>query len=94
MATEARTPSPESRESLSTRGRPDYHDVLGNRLEQLAIAIRELVPGATTRCYGRRGPCARTGVGPSFAGLGWIGKNMMLIHPEIGSFTFIGVCAD
>jgi len=49
-------PSPESRESLSTRGRPNYHDVLGNRLEQLAIAIRELVPGATTRCYVDAGP--------------------------------------
>ncbi len=27
----------------------DYHDVLGDRLEQLASAIREIVPGATTK---------------------------------------------
>jgi epoxyqueuosine reductase len=69
---------------------PDYHDVLGERLEQLATTIRALVPGATTRCYVDAGPVPERELA-QLAGLGWIGKNMMLIHPEIGSFTFIGV---
>src|SRR6267378_978401 len=68
----------------------DYHDVLGERLEQLATTIRELVPGATTCCYVDAGPVPERELA-QLAGLGWIGKNMMLIHPEIGSFTFIGV---
>jgi epoxyqueuosine reductase len=68
----------------------DYHEVLGNRLEQLASAIREVLPGATTRCYVDAGPVPERELA-QLAGLGWIGKNMMLIHPEIGSFTFIGV---
>jgi epoxyqueuosine reductase len=68
----------------------DYHDVLGARLEQLAAAIREIAPGAVTRCYVDAGPVPERELA-QLAGLGWIGKNMMLIHPEIGSFTFIGV---
>lgn len=68
----------------------DYHDVLGARLEQLATTIRALVPGATTRCYVDAGPVPERELA-QLAGLGWIGKNMMLIRPEIGSFTFIGV---
>ena len=68
----------------------DYHDVLGARLEQLAAAIREITPGATTRCYVDAGPVPERELAQR-AGLGWIGKNMMLLHPEIGSFTFIGV---
>ena len=68
----------------------DYHDVLGHRLEQLAATIRELAPGATTRCYVDAGPVPERELA-QLAGLGWIGKNMMLINPEIGSFTFIGV---
>src|SRR5256885_6008063 len=68
----------------------DYHDVLGHRLERLATAIRDLVPGAKTRCYVDAGPVPERELA-QLAGLGWIGKNMMLINPEIGSFTFIGV---
>src|SRR5437773_11719972 len=34
----------------------DYHGVLGRRLERLATAVREIVPGAKARCYVDAGP--------------------------------------
>src|SRR5437879_12909477 len=68
----------------------DYHSVLGRRLEQLADAVHEIVPGATTRCYVDAGPVPARELAQR-AGLGRSGHNTMLIRPEIGSFTFIGV---
>jgi epoxyqueuosine reductase len=68
----------------------DYHRVLGQRLSRLAAAIRDTAPGARTRCYVDAGPVPERELAQR-AGLGWLGKNMMLINPRVGSFTFIGV---
>src|SRR6266571_5311396 len=68
----------------------DYHRILGARLARLADAIGRIAPGARSRCYVDAGPAPERELAQR-AGLGWIGKNTMLIHPTIGSFTFIGV---
>lgn len=66
----------------------DYHRVTRRRLEQLAEFLRD--NGATlTRSYTDAGPVPERELAQR-AGLGWIGKNTMLISPAAGSFTFIG----
>lgn len=69
------------------RGR-DYHLVTRERLELLADFLRQ--HGATAaRAYVDSGPIAERELAQR-AGLGWIGKNTMLIRPGVGSWCFIG----
>ncbi|MEO8199329.1 MAG: tRNA epoxyqueuosine(34) reductase QueG, partial [Gemmatimonadota bacterium] len=78
---------PAPRIAKYARGR-DYHLELGRRLNQLEEFLRE--GGATlTRAYADAGPVPERELAQR-AGLGWIGKNTMLIRPGTGSFFFIG----
>jgi epoxyqueuosine reductase len=67
----------------------DYHVVLAARLERLVAWIREQIdePFEARIFVDKHHVQERTFA--RHAGLGWIGKNTMLINPEIGSFTFL-----
>ena len=66
----------------------DYHSVTTARLDELAAFLRQ--NGARlTRTFADAGPVPERELARR-AGLGWIGKNTMLIRPGTGSFFFIG----
>lgn len=68
----------------------DYHDVMRERLAALGERVVEAAAGGTCRAYVDAGPLPERELARR-AGLGWFGKNTMLIHPQLGSFAFIGV---
>ena len=63
----------------------DYHDVLDRILRKLEDAL----PGVKTWRYVDTGPLSDRAYAAQ-AGLGWIGRNGMLISEEHGSYFFIG----
>jgi len=67
----------------------DYHKLMRNRLEQLAQRLRAQRPQASHRVFVDSAPVLERGAAQK-AGLGWIGKNTMLIDPRAGSFFFLG----
>jgi len=70
----------------------DYHNLLRTRVNTLAAWLQEQVPGCATRGVVDSAPLAEREFG-WLAGLGWFGKNTMLIHPAAGSFFFYcGTC--
>jgi epoxyqueuosine reductase len=68
----------------------DYHTVMWELLAKLGSALTNEAGGGEWRAYADAGPMPERELAQR-AGLGWIGKNTMLIRPGLGSFTFIGV---
>jgi len=68
----------------------DYHDVMTAKLDALhewiAAEVQHTVHG---KAYVDTGPLLERDLARR-AGLGWFGKNTMLVNPELGSFFFLG----
>lgn len=67
----------------------DYHDVMQGRLKLLEARIAEAFPGTVSRRYVDTGPVLERELAAR-AGLGAVGKNTNLLHPEAGSWFLLG----
>lgn len=67
---------------------PDYHDVLRDQLNQLLAWVQHEVPGTTGRGVVDTAPLLERDFARR-AGLGWFGKNTMLINKRLGSYFFL-----
>lgn len=71
------------------QGQRDYHDLLRERLNTLLKWVQEQVPGARGRGVVDTAPLLERDFARR-AGLGWFGKNTMLLNKSMGSWFFLG----
>jgi epoxyqueuosine reductase len=67
----------------------DYHKVLKEKLQEIADYIITLTHTENTIAYVDTAPLLEKAWAQR-CGLGWAGKNTLLINPKLGSFHFIG----
>lgn len=67
----------------------DYHELLKNRLWALLKELQKVNPQLRGRTFVDTAPLQER-YWAAVAGLGWIGKNGMLISKQLGSYVYIG----
>jgi len=67
----------------------DYHKVMKKKLRAFQKSVSEALLPVSGRTFVDSMPVLERALA-ALAGLGWIGKNSMLISPKSGSFFFIG----
>ncbi len=80
--------STEGRVARYAWGEIDYHDLVRDRLHALADTLRELEPTANTRGVVDTAPLLEREFA-QLAGLGWVGKNTLLLSKDKGSYFFL-----
>jgi epoxyqueuosine reductase len=66
----------------------DYHFVLKRKLKDLLHFIRENIGEVNGRCFVDSAPVMERDWAKR-TGIGWTGKNTLLIHPKAGSYFFL-----
>jgi epoxyqueuosine reductase len=66
----------------------DYHRFIREKLDAVIMAVKKAYPEIVMRGFVDSAPVFEKAWAVR-AGLGWIGKNNLLISPALGSFTFI-----
>src|SRR5882672_4599308 len=69
-------------------GGKDYHKVLNKRLDSFVRYLESMSPGAECRTFVDTGPLLERAIAQR-AGLGFVGKNTMLITKGLGSWVFL-----
>ena len=100
LAMNYRTEEPRPAEATAGRvaryawGTTDYHDLLRGKLRRLSDFLHEQQPGCTTRGVVDTAPLLERDFA-RLAGLGWFGKNTMLINKRAGSWLLLaGLLTD
>jgi epoxyqueuosine reductase len=78
----------EGRVSRYAWGDADYHDVIHTRLDELGELIRSSIPTARVRGVVDTAPLLEREFA-QLAGLGWVGKNTLLLNRSEGSWFFL-----
>lgn len=67
----------------------DYHNIVREMLKQLLEALKIQSPNLNSRVFVDTAPILEKAWAVE-SGIGWIGKNSLLITPEFGSFVHLG----
>ena len=66
----------------------DYHIIIKNKLKELLFFLNEEIGEVNGRCFVDSAPVMERQWAAK-AGLGWTGKNTLLINPKAGSYFFL-----